>query len=111
MGWVGKIIWFILALGVLAILADIVTWIYEIAWVIPIILVLIVLLIIWKRSLGHKKGKIKKLVKAALVDGKITPKEKQTIITKAMKSGLTEGEAEIYVESIIHQMTTSKKRR
>lgn len=110
MGWFGKIVLGIIVLGALAILADVITWIYEVAWVIPIVLVLIILIIIWKRSLGHKKGKIKKLVKAALVDGKITSKEKQTVIQKAMKLGLTEGEAEIYVESIIHQMTTKRHR-
>ena len=42
MGWFGKIVLGIILLGVLAILADIVTWIYEVAWIIPIIIALVV---------------------------------------------------------------------
>ena len=33
MGWIGKIILVIIVLGALAILADIITWIYEVAWI------------------------------------------------------------------------------
>ena len=39
MGWIGKIFLVIIVLGALAILADIITWIYEVACIIPIILV------------------------------------------------------------------------
>ena len=42
MGWFGKIVLGIIILGALAILADVITWIYEVAWIIPIIIVLVV---------------------------------------------------------------------
>ena len=76
MGWFGKIVLGIILLGVLAILADIVTWIYEVAWIIPIIIALVVVYFIWRQSLARKKMKIKQLVKAALVDGKLSEKER-----------------------------------
>ena len=41
MGWIGKFIFGILALGFMAILADVVTWMYEIAWVIPTLLIIL----------------------------------------------------------------------
>ena len=72
MGWIGKIFLVIIVLGALAILADIITWIYEVAWIIPIILVIVVGFFVWRKSLARKKMKIKQLVKAALVDGKLS---------------------------------------
>ena len=50
MGWFGKIVLGILILGALAILADVITWIYEVAWIIPIIIVLVVGFFIWSFS-------------------------------------------------------------
>ena len=70
MGWIGKIFLVIIVLGALAILADIITWIYEVAWIIPIILVIVIGFFVWRKSMLRKKMKIKQLVKAALVDGK-----------------------------------------
>ena len=76
MGWLGKIFLVIIVLGALAILADIITWIYEVAWIIPIILVIVVGFFVWRKLLARKKMKIKQLVKAALVDGKLSEKER-----------------------------------
>ena len=76
MGWIGKIFLVIIVLGALAILADIITWIYEVAWIIPIILVIVVGFFVWRKLLARKKMKIKQLVKAALVDGKLSEKER-----------------------------------
>lgn len=104
MGWIGKIILVIIVLGALAILADIITWIYEVAWIIPIIIVIVVGFFVWRKSMLRKKMKIKQLVKAALVDGKLSDKEKQTILSKARKLGMDSGEAEIHLEAIIHQI-------
>lgn len=104
MGWIGKIFLVIIILGALAILADIITWIYEVAWIIPIIIVIVVGFFVWRKSMLRKKMKIKQLVKAALVDGKLSDKEKQTILSKARKLGMDSGEAEIHLEAIIHQI-------
>ena len=104
MGWIGKIFLVIIVLGALAILADIITWIYEVAWIIPIIIVIVVGFFVWRKSMLRKKMKIKQLVKAALVDGKLSDKEKQTILSKARKLGMDSGEAEIHLEAIIHQI-------
>ena len=49
MGWIGKIFLVIIVLGALAILADIITWIYEVAWIIPIILVIVVGFFVWRK--------------------------------------------------------------
>lgn len=105
MGWFGKIVLGIIVLGLLAILADIVTWIYEVAWVIPIIIVLIIGFFVWRKSLARKKMKLRQLVKAALADGNLSDREKQTILKKAIELGMDSGEAEIYVEAIIHKMS------
>lgn len=72
MGWIGKIFLVIIVLGALAILADIITWIYEVAWIIPIIIVIVVGFFVWRKSLARKKMEIKQLVKAAMVDGKLS---------------------------------------
>lgn len=109
MGWIGKIFLVIIVLGALAILADIITWIYEVAWIIPIILVIVVGFFVWRKSMLRKKMKIKQLVKAALVDGKLSDKEKQTILSKARKLGMDSGEAEIQLEAIIHQIKKKRK--
>jgi purine-cytosine permease-like protein len=109
MGWVGKIFLVIIVLGALAILADIITWIYEVAWIIPIIIVIVVGFFVWRKSMLRKKMKIKQLVKAALVDGKLSDKEKQTILSKARKLGMDSGEAEIHLEAIIHQIKKKRK--
>ena len=109
MGWIGKIFLVIIVLGALAILADIITWIYEVAWIIPIILVIVVGFFVWRKSMLRKKMKTKQLVKAALVDGKLSDKEKQTILSKARKLGMDSGEAEIHLEAIIHQIKNKRK--
>ena len=93
MGWIGKIILVIIVLGALAILADIITWIYEVAWIIPIIIVIVVGFFVWRKSMLRKKMKIKQLVKAALVDGKLSEKEKDPIIKKARQLKMDSGEA------------------
>lgn len=109
MGWIGKIFLVIIVLGALAILADIITWIYEVAWIIPIIIVIVVGFFVWRKSMLRKKMKIKQLVKAALVDGNLSDKEKQTILSKARKLGMDSGEAEIHLEAIIHQIKKKRK--
>ena len=109
MGWIGKIFLVIIVLGALAILADIITWIYEVAWIIPIIIVIVVGFFVWRKSMLRKKMKIKQLVKAALVDGKLSDKEKQTILSKARKLGMDSGEAEIHLEAMIHQIKKKRK--
>lgn len=103
MGWFGKIVLGIIILGALAILADIITWIYEVAWIIPIIIVLVVGFFVWRRSFARKKMKMKQLVKAALVDGKLSEKEKDAILKKARQLKMDSGEAEIYLDAIIHE--------
>ena len=103
MGWFGKIVFGIIILGALAILADVITWIYEVAWIIPIIIVLVVVFFVWRKSLARKKMKMKQLVKAALVDGKLTEKEKDTILKKARQLKMDSGEAEIYLDAIMHK--------
>jgi uncharacterized membrane protein YebE (DUF533 family) len=55
--------------------------------------------------------KIKQLVKAALVDGKLSDKEKQTILSKARKLGMDSGEAEIYLDAIIHKAKEKTQKR
>ena len=109
MGWIRKIFLVIIVLGALAILADIITWIYEVAWIIPIIIAIVVGFFVWRKSMLRKKMKIKQLVKAALVDGKLSDKEKQTILSKARKLGMDSGEAEIHLEAIIHQIKNKRK--
>ena len=109
MGWIGKIFLVIIVLGALAILADIITWIYEVAWIIPIIIVIVVGFFVWRKSMLRKKMKIKQLVKAALVDVKLSDKEKQTILSKARKLGMDSGEAEIHLEAMIHQIKKKRK--
>jgi purine-cytosine permease-like protein len=111
MGWIGKIFLVIIVLGALAILADIITWIYEVAWIIPIIIVIVVGFFVWRKSMLRKKMKIKQLVKAALVDGKLSDKEKQTILSKARKLGMDSGEAEIYLDAIIHKAKEKTQKR
>ena len=111
MGWIGKIFLVIIVLGALAILADIITWIYEVAWIIPIILVIVVGFFVWRKSLARKKMKIKQLVKAALVDGKLSEKEKDTIIIKARQLKMDSGEAEIYLDAIIHKAKEKTQKR
>ena len=111
MDWIGKIFLVIIVLGALAILADIITWIYEVAWIIPIIIVIVVGFFVWRKSMLRKKMKIKQLVKAALVDGKLSDKEKQTILSKARKLGMDSGEAEIYLDAIIHKAKEKTQKR
>ena len=111
MGWFGKIVLGIIILGALAILADVITWIYEVAWIIPIIIALVIGFFVWRKSLARKKMKMKQLVKAALVDGKLSDREKQTILKKARELGMDSGEAEIHLEAIIHQRTVKKNHR
>lgn len=111
MGWFGKIVLGIIVLGVLAILADVITWIYEVAWIIPIIIALVVGFFVWRKSLARKKMKMKQLVKAALIDGKLSDREKQTILKKAKELGMDSGEAEIHIEAIIHQIMIKKNRK
>ena len=103
MGWFGKIVLGIIVLGVLAILADVITWIYEVAWIIPIIIAIVVGIFVWRKSLARKRMKMKQLVKAALVDGKLTEKEKDTILKKARQLKMDSGEAEIYLDAIMHK--------
>ena len=103
MGWFGKIVLGIIILGALAILADVITWIYEVAWIIPIIIALVIGFFVWRKSLARKKMKMKQLVKAALVDGKLTEKEKDTILKKARQLKMDSGEAEIYLDAIMHK--------
>lgn len=111
MGWFGKIVLGILILGALAILADVITWIYEVAWIIPIIIVLVVGFFVWRKSLARKKMKMKQLVKAALVDGKLTEKEKDTILKKARQLKMDSGEAEIYLDAIMHKAKEKTQRK
>ena len=111
MGWIGKIFLVIIVLGALAILADIITLIYEVAWIIPIIIAIVVGFFVWRKSLARKKMKIKQLVKAALVDGKLSDKEKQTILRQARKLGMDSGEAEIYLDAIIHKAKEKTQKR
>lgn len=111
MGWFGKIVLGIIILGALAILADVITWIYEVAWIIPIIIVLVVGFFVWRKSLARKKMKMKQLVKAALVDGRLSDREKQTILKKARELGMDSGEAEIYLDAIILKRTVKKNHR
>lgn len=111
MGWFGKIVLGIVVLGVLAILADVITWIYEVAWIIPIIIVLVVGFFVWRKSLARKKMKMKQLVKAALVDGKLTEKEKDTILKKARQLKMDSGEAEIYLDAIMHKAKEKTQRK
>lgn len=111
MGWFGKIVLGIIILGALAILADVITWIYEVAWIIPIIIVLVVGFFVWRKSLARKKMKMKHLVKAALVDGKLTEKEKDTILKKARQLKMDSGEAEIYLDAIMHKAKEKTQRK
>ena len=104
MGWFGKIVLGIIILGALAILADVITWIYEVAWIIPIIIVLIVGFFVWRTSMVRKKIKIKQLIKAALVDGKISDREKLAIMKKAKDVKMDVGEAEIYIDEILYKL-------
>lgn len=111
MGWFGKIVLGIIILGALAILADVITWIYEVAWIIPIIIALVVGFFVWRKSLARKKMKMKQLVKAALVDGKLTEKEKDTILKKARQLKMDSGEAEIYLDAIMHKAKEKTQRK
>ena len=111
MGWFGKIVLGIIILGALAILADVITWIYEVAWIIPIIIVLVAGFFVWRKSLARKKMKMKQLVKAALVDGKLTEKEKDTILKKARQLKMDSGEAEIYLDAIMHKAKEKTQRK
>ena len=101
MGWFGRIIIGILAVIVIAVFMDILTVVYEYAWIIPIV---IVLFILWRKLFFIKRIRIKRLLKSAMVDGAITDKEKQAVIKKAMKSGLSKEEAEIYTEEMIYKL-------
>lgn len=101
MGWFGRIIIGILAVIVIAVFLDILTVVYEYAWIIPIV---IVLFILWRKLFFIKRIRIKRLLKSAMVDGAITDKEKQAVIKKAMKSGLSREEAEIYTEEMIYKL-------
>ena len=101
MGWFGRIIIGILAVIVIAVFMDILTVVYEYAWIIPIV---IVLFILWRKLFFIKRIRIKRLLKSAMVDGSITDKEKQAVIKKAMKSGLSKEEAEIYTEEMIYKL-------
>lgn len=101
MGWFGRIIIGILAVIVIAVFFDILTVVYEYAWIIPIV---IVLFILWRKLFFIKRIRIKRLLKSAMVDGAITDKEKQAVIKKAMKSGLSKEEAEIYTEEMIYKL-------
>ena len=101
MGWFGRIIIGILAVIVIAVFPDILTVVYEYAWIIPIV---IVLFILWRKLFFIKRIRIKRLLKSAMVDGAITDKEKQAVIKKAMKSGLSKEEAEIYTEEMIYKL-------
>ena len=101
MGWFGRIIIGILAVIVIAVFLDILTVVYEYAWIIPIV---IVLFILWRKLFFIKRIRIKRLLKSAMVDDAITDKEKQAVIKKAMKSGLSKEEAEIYTEEMIYKL-------
>lgn len=101
MGWFGRIIIGILAVIVIAVFMDILTVVYEYAWIMPIV---IVLFILWRKLFFIKRIRIKRLLKSAMVDGAITDKEKQAVIKKAMKSGLSKEEAEIYTEEMIYKL-------
>lgn len=101
MGWFGRIIIGLLAVIVIAVFLDILTVVYEYAWIIPIV---IVLFILWRKLFFIKRIRIKRLLKSAMVDGAITDKEKQAVIKKAMKSGLSKEEAEIYTEEMIYKL-------
>lgn len=101
MGWFGRIIIGILAVIVIAVFLDILTVVYEYAWIIPIV---IVLFILWRKLFFIKRIRIKRLLKSAMVDGAITDKEKQAVIKRAMKSGLSKEEAEIYTEEMIYKL-------
>ena len=54
---------------------------------------------------------MRKLVKAALVDGKLSVIEKQTILKKARALGMDSGEEEIFLEEIIHKANEKKQKK
>lgn len=60
--------------------------------------------LLWRKLFFIKRIRIKRLLKSAMVDGAITEKEKQAVIKKAMKSGLSKEEAEIYTEEMIYKL-------
>ena len=61
MGWFGRIIIGILAVIVIAVFLDILTVVYEYAWIIPIV---IVLFILWRKLFFIKRIRIKRLLKS-----------------------------------------------
>lgn len=104
MGWFGKIIGGFLLLILVAVIADIISWVYEYAWVVPIVLVIIIGTVSWWTSLARKKRKLKLLIRAAYVDGTITERERQAILNRAMKMKIDSGEAEIYLEECLYKL-------
>ena len=110
MGVIGKIVLGFLGLLLIAVIADIVTLMYEYAWIIAILIFLLILLVVWMKSPLHKKTKIRRLIKAAMVDGKISDKEKDTIIKKAKSMRIDPGEAEIYIDEYVYKMKKKSKK-
>lgn len=108
MGWFGKVIYGIIILGLLAILADIITWIYEFVWIIPILILLVILFFVWRKSTWRKKAKMRQIIKSALVDDRISLVERHTILKMAKKAGIDEGEAKIYMDEILHKVRSRK---
>ena len=90
----------------IALILDILTLMIEYWWVLLLVILLIVsivLFVMWRRGKFSKNGKrpvsFRSLIKAAVADGVITPKEREVLIQNRVNAGLDRDEAEIIVDA------------
>ena len=130
MGCIGYCVVGFISFLVLAIIMSVVEWfLYNSWWIILSIIACVVIVTIirrpqildrWKLRLkGGNKAvnppvaiSFEQLIKAAAADGVISAKEKQAIINKGVAAGMEPEEAEIMMESKMHELgvTYAKKR-
>lgn len=121
----------LVAIALFCIFMDLITFLYSIAWILPIlILVIFIIRLIFRPDfrvkvgsviLGQRRCKgstlpptvvtgdeslkhIDSLIDAALVDGVISEREKRAIITKGVGMGIAPEEVEAHIESRLSEL-------
>ena len=121
----------LVAIALFCVFMDLITLLYNIAWIFPIlILVIFIIRLIFRPDfrvkvgsviLGQRRGKgsilpptvvtgdeslkqIDSLIDAALVDGVISEREKRAIITKGVEMGIAPEEVEAHIESRLSEL-------
>lgn len=136
MKWIIKIFAAFLLMLFFAMLLDIIGWVYDIAWIFPIIIAAVIIIRfivrpdfrekVYSLVVGRKREEIKspssysapkrsasvdvlkELIDLAAVDGEISESEKRTIIRKGVEMGMDPNDVEIFVNARICELKLKK---